>query len=435
MKQDKDWIELMRTTLRDAEVAPPEDGWARLERVLSESAQATPAPVRKPAWRIYLPRIAAAAAVVLIGTVVGDLLLRPDTVMEQKGVVIATAESGNSAANLSERLRQQVQLPDQTQPEECSRHDAAASEHALVAAAVQSDRAAAVPAVRKALPGSEMPATGTATPAPAAEKSVPATADEASVPATAVAAATDASRPETRTSDSAPASSAVPLRGAEPREFRVQKPHRPLSFSLSAGGGVSGTAGAAGTAFGSPMMDARPGGMPSMIGNGAEMVLLKHYDYDESTFQHHQPLSVALTLRKEFAHGLSLESGINYTLLRSDVRDRFSSKETVQTLHFLGVPLRLNWQFLERGRFSLYVGAGGMVEKCVSATFGSESVSEPDVQWSLLAAAGAQYRLGEMVGLYFEPEGSYYLTETRLQTARTDSPLTLTLRLGVRLSF
>jgi len=48
---------------------------------------------------------------------------------------------------------------------------------------------------------------------------------------------------------------------------------------------------------------------------------------------------------------------------------------------------------------------------------------------------GAQYRVGGMVGLYFEPEGSYYFTETGLRTSRTDSPLTLTLRLGVRLSF
>ena len=54
---------------------------------------------------------------------------------------------------------------------------------------------------------------------------------------------------------------------------------------------------------------------------------------------------------------------------------------------------------------------------------------------ALLAAAGAQYRLGGIVGLYFEPEGSYYLTETNLRTVRTDSPLTLTLRLGVRLTF
>ena len=81
----------MRTSLRDAEISPPEDGWERLERVLSEPV---PTPVRKPAWRIYMPRIAAAAAVVLIGVVAGDLLLRPDTVLEQKGVVIATTEGG-----------------------------------------------------------------------------------------------------------------------------------------------------------------------------------------------------------------------------------------------------------------------------------------------------------------------------------------------------
>lgn len=72
-------------------------------------------------------------------------------------------------------------------------------------------------------------------------------------------------------------------------------------------------------------------------------------------------------MRKEFAHGLSLESGVNYTLLRSDVRMQYTSDDVAQKLHFIGVPLRFNWQFLERGRFSLYMGAGGMVEKCVSA--------------------------------------------------------------------
>jgi hypothetical protein len=50
-------------------------------------------------------------------------------------------------------------------------------------------------------------------------------------------------------------------------------------------------------------------------------------------------------------------------------------------------------------------------------------------------AVGAQYRLGNYVGLYFEPEVSHYFTETTLRTSRTDSSLSLTLRLGVRLSF
>ena len=152
-----------------------------------------------------------------------------------------------------------------------------------------------------------------------------------------------------------------------------------MSFSLSAGGGVSGDGGSAGRTPHFPMMSDAPGGMSSVIGNGAEIVLLKNYDYGESSFRHHQPLSVAFTVGKEFSHGLSLESGLNYTLLRSDVRAMYASEETGQTLHFLGIPLRMKWQFLERGRFSLYIGAGGMAEKCVSAKFGSKSVSEPGV--------------------------------------------------------
>ena len=173
----------------------------------------------------------------------------------------------------------------------------------------------------------------------------------------------------------------------------------------------------------------------SVIGNGNSLAPLRSSGYGESSFRHHQPLSFGIAVRKEFAHGLSLESGVNYTLLRSDVRMQYTSDDVAQKLHFIGVPLRFNWQFLERGRFSLYMGAGGMVEKCVSARLGSETVDEPGVQWSALAAVGAQYRVGGMVGLYFEPEGSYYFTETGLRTSRTDSPLTLTLRLGVRLSF
>ncbi len=150
MKEDKDWIEFMRTSLRDAEISPPEDGWERLERVLSEPV---PTPVRKPAWRIYMPRIAAAAAVVLIGVVAGDLLLRPDTVLEQKGVVIATTEEDGSAAETPERLRRQVQLPVEVRREGASartgEYAAAVPQSAAVAKGV---RTAAAPAVREAVP-------------------------------------------------------------------------------------------------------------------------------------------------------------------------------------------------------------------------------------------------------------------------------------------
>ena len=220
-----------------------------------------------------------------------------------------------------------------------------------------------------------------------------------------------------------------PYSPANTRARTITWPRRRTSVSLFAAGGVTGSSGATG-GVGSHlvMSDVLVGGT-----NGT-MAQLK-YNYEDYSFRHHQPLSFGLLVRKEFAYGLSLESGVNYTLLWSDVSMQSGGEDISQKLHFIGVPLRLNWQFLETGRFSMYVGAGGMLEKCVSAKFGTKSVDEPKVQWSVAGAVGAQYRLGNYVGLYFEPEVSHYFTETTLRTSRTDSSLSLTLRLGVRLSF
>ena len=83
----------MRSALRDAELPPPAGGWERLERELGGAApelraSETAAP-RGSVWRIYWPRIAAAAAVVLLGVVAGTYMLRPDKALENDGNVIA----------------------------------------------------------------------------------------------------------------------------------------------------------------------------------------------------------------------------------------------------------------------------------------------------------------------------------------------------------
>lgn len=208
---------------------------------------------------------------------------------------------------------------------------------------------------------------------------------------------------------------------------------RRASFSLFAAGGTS----SGGNLQTADFLASSPTGnaSPSIVGNGDRFGPLVRDDYNESSFRHHLPLSFGFSVTAEFPYGLSIESGVNYTLLRSDVRRSYSSREISQKLHFIGVPLRLNWQFVERGRLAVYLAGGGMVEKCVSARLGGQSVDESKLQWSLMGALGAQYRLGDMIGLYFEPELSYYLTDTELRTSRSDAPLTLTLRIGVRLLF
>lgn len=422
----------MRNALRDAEVTPPADGWARLERELK-----APAP-RISVLRRYWPRIAAAAAAVLIFVGGGELLLHENRSLGDKGFVIASAtDSGSSAADnqtqpaggieaLEESLRAIVP------PQEVVQTASLPGEETRVRQTVQTARPATVIAqnVAQAVVAADVtdsrPQTVPENNAAESPQSEEANAQKQR--------AADASGEQKRT---APKESAVSARTypsttsyyGDEIAFEQPKPRRQTSVSLFAAGSV--------TSAGSVSAGPGPGLMMSdspVGGSEGTMAQLK-YNYDDYSFEHHQPLSFGLSVRKEFAHGLSLESGVNYTLLWADVRMKSSRQDISQKLHFIGVPLRMNWQFLDTGRFSLYVGAGGMVEKCVSAKFGSRAMDEPRVQWSVLGAAGAQYDLGGLVGLYFEPEVSYYFTETDLRTSRTDSPLSLTLRLGVRLSF
>lgn len=445
----------MRSALRDAEVTPPADGWARLERELG------PAP-RVSVLRSYWPRIAAAAAAVLIFLGGGGYLLHENRDLGDKGFVIATAtDSGSFAADMADS--------DKTQA-----GDGAGTLAGAVRSAVPSEeevRAASLPGAESR--GSVAPVTGRQPQLVAAAGTGGVEAGHAAVPdfgGTAGRSAVAGDVPAENVSGDAPdhivaenaaaekrpvSRAAVPEqpaagggRGKEPSGQAVQarkypgtydylaedlpdrkRPGRKTSVSLFAAGGVAGASGATGTMGPNLMMSD-----VLISGTNGTMAQLK-YNYEDYSFRHHQPLSFGFSVRKEFAHGLSLESGVNYTLLWSDVRMQSSREDISQKLHFIGVPLRMNWQFLETGRFSMYIGAGGMVEKCVAAKFGSKSVDESKVQWSVTGAAGAQYRLGNLVGLYFEPEISHYFTETTLRTSRTDSSVSLTLRLGVRLSF
>lgn len=443
----------MRHSLRDAELPPPAEGWARLQRELGEQTPAPETPAR-PRWRILWPQVAAAAAAVLVCVVGGSLLLRQDRGLVRDGDVIASAADRPSTAasmpqqsddtkSLSKTLAEAVGLSQ----EPSGAPSSSIRSQRLLAAATPAGGDAESLAARKS-PASLQSAGergGTASAKHLAAPAHDAAADPARVTAQSArsdarndAPAAEGADAAMRRAVAAAASSAqrpARSRGAfdeAPSDARTRSLRR-TSFALHAGGSLSG--GAAGNSSLPSLLMSAPNAISESIGTGDNMTFVQRYNAGDNTYRHHQPLSFGFSVARDFSHGLSLESGVIYTLVRSDVQTRYSSEDVSQKLHFIGIPLRVNWRFLERGRFSLYVGAGGMAEKCVSAKFGSTAVNEPSLQWSALAAVGAQYRLGDFVGLYFEPEGSYYFTETRLRSVRTDSPLTLSLRLGVRLSF
>lgn len=167
-------------------------------------------------------------------------------------------------------------------------------------------------------------------------------------------------------------------------------------------------------------------GMPYLRSNGKRIEDIKHK----------QPLSFGISVRKGLAKGFSVETGLTYTYLASDVKFERSNEKVSQKLHYIGIPLRANWNFVDKKAFVMYVSAGGAVEKCVYGKMGSEEETVKPLQFSVMGAVGAQYNLSGRVGLYVEPGVSYFFDDgSEVQTIRKENPCNFTLQAGIRLTY
>lgn len=156
-----------------------------------------------------------------------------------------------------------------------------------------------------------------------------------------------------------------------------------------------------------------------------------------SEVKHRQPISFGLSVRRGLGHGFSVESGLTYTLLSSEGRSMMNGSTKIeQKLHYIGIPLRANYNFIDTKLFTAYATAGGMIEKCVYATVGSEKYTVNPVQFSLLGGVGAQLNVSKHVGIYFEPGISYFFDDgSDIETIRKETPLNLNLQAGLRLTY
>ncbi|UAK44857.1 porin family protein [Bacteroides nordii] len=152
--------------------------------------------------------------------------------------------------------------------------------------------------------------------------------------------------------------------------------------------------------------------------------------------KHHQPISFGLSVRKGLAKGFSVETGLTYTLLSSDVEMSGGNAMIDQKLHYIGIPVRANWNFFDKDRFTLYVAAGGMIEKCVYGKLGSEKQTVKPVQLSVAGAVGAQFNATKHVGIYVEPGVAYFFDDgSNVQTIRKETPCNFNIQAGIRFTY
>lgn len=408
MKQQTDWIEHLRRRLLDAAPTPPADGWERLETALDGAAKA-PAGRRLPLFGTRRSW-AAAAAVLLVGALLTTFYLQPTLPDPSAQPPLAQADT---ALPLAEPVQESLQEPLQE------------SVAPLAAASPRRSepRAAVVPAVAEAI-SERAPEAVSESPAPSERPSAAASSEAHASPA--APAAEQAAAPEAPRAQRQPAAAARP-KVEQPRAKRTTA----LAFAGSALPSSSRGTAPSGVIMSDSFQYAFDGDL--FAGNSQSLVVRQRLDYDRGEFDHSQPWSLGVNIRHGLGHGLSIESGLRYTQLRSKVTIHGYAYD--QRLHLLGIPLHLNWAFVDRPRAGIYLGAGGMLERCLSARLGDESHPENRLQVSLATLLGAEYRFNRFAALYCEPELAYYLTETRLRTVRTDHPLTFTLHLGLRFTF
>ena len=169
------------------------------------------------------------------------------------------------------------------------------------------------------------------------------------------------------------------------------------------------------------------------------MTMMRARSCYSDSYQHEIPVSVGLSARFFLTDRLSINTGLNYTRYKS-LRTRWfaathDQQKDWQYAHYIGVPVRLDYNAVNRKHFNLYFGAGLQMDKCVYATVGEERLHENQILFGLNGAMGLQVNIVPMVGLYFEPEVSYAFNKGSIETFRSDEPFVVTVRGGLRFNF
>ena len=174
----------------------------------------------------------------------------------------------------------------------------------------------------------------------------------------------------------------------------------------------------------------------------------------DDSYSHKMPVKLGLTARYAFTNLLGIETGLTYSLLQSDIKRGSESttgawSNSEQTLHYLGVPLNLTFDFLNTRYVNIYAAAGGMMEFGVKGSIKTtdhlnnsmtsthqNAITPKGLLWSVNATAGVQVNVLPSLGIYVEPGMSHHFKNDRQpRSSYTDKPTNFALGLGLRYTF
>lgn len=172
---------------------------------------------------------------------------------------------------------------------------------------------------------------------------------------------------------------------------------------------------------------------------------------------HSQPYSVGITVAKKITDRLSIETGVAYTYLYSEAKNTSTvhKNRENQEIHYLGIPLNLNYNLIELGRFNVFASIGGMIEKDIyginrnnasvtnqnlivkSERKHSEKINLRNPQLSVNGGVGASYDIYGGMNIYAKVGGAYYFDANNheYRTIYSDKKILLDINAGLRFQF
>lgn len=179
-------------------------------------------------------------------------------------------------------------------------------------------------------------------------------------------------------------------------------------------------------------------------------ILLANQDKKvDATIKHKTPVTFGASVYKNLGKRWSIGTGINYTKLSAELttgsQSDFISSE--QNIHYVGIPVQVNYNVVKKGAFTGYITGGGTIEKAVSGDIRTkyivdgmvkqetkEELSQKPIQVSVNTAVGVQLKVVKYIGIYAEPGLGYHFKDnSSLKTVYKEKPLNFNMKFGIRI--
>jgi RNA polymerase sigma-70 factor (ECF subfamily) len=163
---------------------------------------------------------------------------------------------------------------------------------------------------------------------------------------------------------------------------------------------------------------------------------------EASTSVHHlMPITFGVRFSKEISPSWSVESGLQYNLLRSEITKTYGDWSYIKNVraNYLSIPIAISYNFMQMKRVSMYVAGGMSLDIPIGASISSDVIDEHKslkypVSVSPGVGLGFEYKITHSSMLFVQPTLNYHIMKkSDYPILWQDKPVTFELPVGIRI--